>query len=89
MEELWYIMWKIKSIVFQFYFYYSEQCIVDDVNEKTGIVTLSFTMFGKDGYHKSIKDIQVHFSFLLIIIRIFVLRMIQLLIIGFMVFAIH
>ena len=27
-----------------FYFYYSEQCIVDDVNEKTGIVTLSFTI---------------------------------------------
>ena len=37
----------------------SEECVIDDVNEKSGIVTLSFNMFGKESYKKSIKDIQV------------------------------
>lgn len=37
----------------------SEPCVIDDVNEKSGIVTLSFNMFGKEAYVKSIKDIQV------------------------------
>ena len=62
--------------------------MIDDVNEKAGSVTLSFIMFGKESYKKSIKDIQVC-SFHFPPHRMSVLRMIPLLIIGFMVSVIR
>ena len=37
---------------------YSEPCTICDVDENSGVVSLSFTMFDKD-YVKPIKDVEV------------------------------
>ena len=42
---------------------FSEKCIISDVNTNTGYVTLSFNMFGKSSFSKSVNDIQVLFFF--------------------------
>ena len=37
----------------------SEVCTIRDVDVKSGVVLLSFNMFGKESYNKPVKDIEV------------------------------